>query len=190
MHFLVSDWVFKIGSAVKGDLTHIKKQFDQLSNQTSFNVIDLKEYALQCGILQWKESGSLEALAKHVLGQYLAKDDILRKNDDWEEWPLHPELLNYAAWDVHASQLIYEKVAKVTPLDRVEHSSPAGTCIALLVQKGGSIVAYGKIAFLQPKKLGSIQVKVPTNSRVVVDIEHVAISSAAAILHLPQPSSW
>ena len=173
LHFLVSDWVFKIGSAVKGDLTHIKKQFDQLSNQTSFNVIDLKEYAL----------------AEHVLGQYLAKDDILRKNDDWEEWPLHPELLNYAAWDVHASQLIYEKAAKVTPLDQVEHSSPAGTCVALLVQKGGSIVAYGKIASLQPKKLGSIQVKVPTNSQVVVDIEHVAISSAAAILHLPQPSS-
>ena len=41
---------------------------------------------------------------------------------------------NYAAWDVHASWLIYEKVAKVAPLDRVEHSSLAGTCVALLVR--------------------------------------------------------
>jgi hypothetical protein len=52
----------------------------------------------------------------------------------------------------------------MAPLDRVEHRSPAGTCVALLVQKGGSIAAYGKIASLQPKELGSIQVKVPTNS--------------------------
>jgi hypothetical protein len=49
----------------------------------------------------------LETLVKHVLEQYLAKDDILRKNDDWEECPFHPELLNYAAWDVHASWVIY-----------------------------------------------------------------------------------
>src|ERR1700730_16892518 len=55
--FLLSDHVFKFGSAVKGDLTCIKEQFDQLANQTSFNVIDLKEYALHQGILEKKESG-------------------------------------------------------------------------------------------------------------------------------------
>src|SRR6202044_2523967 len=76
LRFLLSDCAFKIGSAVKGDLTRIKKQFDQLANQTSFNVIDLKEYALHRGILQKKESGSLEALVGKVLGKYLCKDDV------------------------------------------------------------------------------------------------------------------
>jgi hypothetical protein len=190
LRFLVSDHVFKIGSAVKGDLTRIKKQFDQLGNQTSFNVIDLKEYALQQGILQRKESGSLDALAEKVLGQYLPKDDMLRKNDDWELWPLRPELLNYAAWDVLASRLIFEKATEVAPLEQVEYSSPAGTRVALLVQEGGSIAAYGKIATLQPKSLGNIRVKVPTNSRLVIDVDCVLVPSAAAILHLlPQSSS-
>ena len=94
LRFLKSDCVFKIGPAVKDDLTHIKKQFDQLANQTSFNVIDLKEYALHWGILQKKESGSLETFFGKVLGKYLCKNDVLRKSDEWEEMPLKPVLLH------------------------------------------------------------------------------------------------
>ena len=147
---MISDRVFKIGSAVKGDLTRIKKQFDQLANQTSFTVIDLKDYVLRRGILQRKESGSLEALVGKVLGRYLPKDDVLRKNDEWEELPLKPELLHYAALDVFASQLVFEEAIKVAPLDQVEINTPSGTQVALLTQEGGSIIAYGRIASLQP----------------------------------------
>jgi len=42
----------KIGSAVKGNLTHLTKQFNQLAGQSSFNIIDLKDYILWWGILQ------------------------------------------------------------------------------------------------------------------------------------------
>ena len=117
LRFLISDHVFKIGSAVKGDLTCIKKQFDQLVNQTSFNIIDLKDYVLRRGIIQRKESGSLEALVGKVLGRYLPKDDVLRKNDEWEVLPLKPELLHYAALYVLASRLVFEEATKVAPLD-------------------------------------------------------------------------
>jgi hypothetical protein len=34
----------------------------------------------------------LEALVGKVLGRYLPKDDVLRKNDEWEVLPLKPEL--------------------------------------------------------------------------------------------------
>jgi hypothetical protein len=43
--------VFKVGSSIKGDLTHLKKQFPQLAEQTSFNTIDLKEYTIQRGLI-------------------------------------------------------------------------------------------------------------------------------------------
>ena len=187
---MISDRVFKIGSAVKGDLTRIKKQFDQLANQTSFTVIDLKDYVLRRGILQRKESGSLEALIAKVLGMYLSKDDVLRKNDEWEELPLKPELLHYAALDVLASQLVFEEATKVAPLDQVEIDTPGGTQVSLLTQEGGSIIAYGRIASLQPTSLGGVRVNVPTRSRLVVDIDVVVVPSAAVILHiLPQSMS-
>ena len=112
----MSDRVFKIGSAVKGDLTRIKKQFNQLSNQTSFTVIDLKEYVLRRGILQKNESGSLDSLVEKVLGLFLPKDDVLRKNNQWEVLPLAPNLLQYAALDVYASHLIFEKATEMIPL--------------------------------------------------------------------------
>jgi hypothetical protein len=59
----------------------------------------------------------------------------------------------------------------------------------VLVQEGGKIAAYGKIAPLQPTSLGNVHVKVPSRSRLVIDIETVVIPSAAAILHLTAPSS-
>jgi hypothetical protein len=171
-------------------LTCVKKQFSQLSNQTAFNVIDLKEYVLQQGILQKKESGSLDALVEKVLGLFLSKDDDLRRNDQWEKMPLPSNLLKYAALDVYASRLIFEKATEMAPFDHVTHNTAPGTTVALLIQEGGNIAAYGKIADPQPSLLGSIRVQVPTKSRLVIDIETVLIPSAAAILHLlPQSSA-
>ena len=186
----MSDRVFKIGSAVKGDLTRIKKQFDQLSNQTSFTIIDLKEYVLRRGILQKNESGSLDSLVEKVLGLFLPKDDILRKNDQWEALPLAPNLIHYAALDVYASHQIFEKATEMVPFDQVTYSTTSGSPVALLVHEGGVVAAYGKVADLQPASLGGVRVQVPTKSRMVVDIETVVIPSAAAILHLlPQSLS-
>jgi hypothetical protein len=186
----MSDRVFKIGSAVKGDLTCIKKQFDQLSNQTSFTIIDLKEYVLRRGILQKNQSGSLDSLVDKVLGLFLPKDDVLRKNDQWESLPLAPDLLHYAALDVYASYLIFEKATNLVPFDQVTYDTAGGTPVALLVHEGGIVAAYGKIADVQPASMGGVQVQVPTKSRMVVNIETVLCPSAAAILHLlPQSQS-
>jgi len=66
LRLLINDRVFKIGSAIKGDLTRLKKQFSQLVEQTSFNIIHLGEYAIQRGILQRKESGTLDTLVEKV----------------------------------------------------------------------------------------------------------------------------
>jgi hypothetical protein len=185
----MSDRVFKIGSAVKGDLTRIKKQFNQLSNQTSFTVIDLKEYVLRRGILQKNMSGSLDSLVEKVLDLFLPKDEVLRKNDQWEVLPLVSNLLHYAALDVYASHAIFERATEMVPFDQVTYGT-AGTPVALLVHEGGIVAAYGKVADLQPTSLGGVRVQVPTKSQMVVDIETVLIPSAAAILHLlPQSLS-
>ena len=51
-------------------------------------------------------------------------------------------------------------------------------------QKGGDLAAYGRIALPKPTSLSGIRVKVPTNSRLVVEIDTVLKPSVAAILHL------
>jgi hypothetical protein len=180
----VNDRVFKIGSAIKADLTRLKKQFPQLARQTSFTSIDLKEYAVQRGIISRKDSGSLDALVEKLLGMFLSKNDALRKCDDWEAVQLSQQLTEYAASDVVASRMIFEEASKVAPLDHVQYSSPAGTKVGLLVQEGGTVAAYGTIAKHQPSLLGNVRVKVPTKSRLVIDVDNVLIPSAAAILHL------
>ena len=62
----------------------------------------------------------MEALVAKVLGMCLPKDDVLRKSDEWEELPLKPELLHYAAIDVLVSQLVFKEATRVAPLDQVE----------------------------------------------------------------------
>ncbi|KAJ7434441.1 hypothetical protein B0H11DRAFT_2208391, partial [Mycena galericulata] len=57
LRLLVSDRVFKIGSRIKGDLTRLRSQFSQLQNLSSFNVIDLKEYSIQRGVIGRKDTG-------------------------------------------------------------------------------------------------------------------------------------
>jgi hypothetical protein len=59
-----------------------------------------------------------------------------------------------------------------------------------LTQEGGNIIAFGRIASLQPTSLGGVRVNVPTKSQLVVDIDIVVVLSAAVIFHmLPQPTS-
>jgi hypothetical protein len=48
---LISKQVFKIGSAIRGDITHLKHQFLQLAATLFFNIIDLKEYCINHGII-------------------------------------------------------------------------------------------------------------------------------------------
>ncbi|KAJ7216942.1 hypothetical protein C8J57DRAFT_1255140 [Mycena rebaudengoi] len=74
VHLLISKQVFLVGCSVKGDLTRLKKQFAQLNGQ-SFNVIDLKQFAIQRGAIEKKESGSLDVLADKLLGAYLSRDN-------------------------------------------------------------------------------------------------------------------
>jgi hypothetical protein len=160
-----------------------------LHDQT-FRTIDLKQFAIQRVLIGKRESGSLDALAEKLLGVYLPKDDALRKSEDWEgnDFPHRPELLNYAALDVYASRLIFEKISETAPLDCVQHNTPAGTRVALLTREGGEVAAYGQISPVQTTTFAGIRIKTPTNSRVLVDIDSVVIPSAAAILHVPSSS--
>ncbi|KZP05859.1 hypothetical protein FIBSPDRAFT_1053873 [Athelia psychrophila] len=189
LHILTSNRVFKIGSAIKGDLTHLKKQFSQLSSQSSFTVIDLKEYAIKCGVIQRKSAGSLDALLEKCLGLYLPKDDALQKHDGWETRSLPSELLDYAAKDVYASHLLFEKLTELSPIERVTSDTPGGTPVKILVQAGGEVSAYGHILYSQPSSLGTVRVAVPSKNRLAVEINRVIIPAASALLHLlPSPS--
>ena len=173
-----------MGSSIKGDFTHLKKQFPQLAQQTSFNTIDLKEYAIQRGIINRKQSGTLDGLVEKLLGMFLPKDDSLRKSDQWEVPQIPGRLITYAISDVIASHLVFQKASEIAPLAYIQSTTPPGTHVKLLIQEGGEVSAYGTIAQTQPSSLGNVRVKVPSNSRLVIDVETVIIPSAAAILHL------
>ncbi|KAJ7747498.1 hypothetical protein B0H16DRAFT_1850684 [Mycena metata] len=181
--------VFFVGSSIPGDFTRLKKQFNQLENQR-FRVIDLKQFAIQRGAIQKKDSGSLDALAEKVLGAYLCKDSSLRQCEYWEtNLTERQDLINYAALDVYASRLIFERISEMAPLKCVRHDTAPGTRIAMLTREGGEIAAYGKISAVQTTTFAGIRVKTSSNSRVLVDIDRVVIPSAAAILHIPPTSS-
>ncbi|PBK92656.1 hypothetical protein ARMGADRAFT_1030892 [Armillaria gallica] len=121
---MISNQVFKIGTAIKGDITCLKKQFPQLTGK-SITTIDLKDYAIQHGIIHHKEMGSLDALVEKTLGKYLLKDDMFQKN------------------------------------------TPAGSRVALSIQEGGNIVAYGKIAANQVAPFKGVCVKVPNQNQLL-----------------------
>ncbi|KAJ7861486.1 hypothetical protein B0H13DRAFT_1900460, partial [Mycena leptocephala] len=186
LRILISPQVFLIGSAIKGDLTRLKKQFPQLLDCTS-NIIDLKQFAIRRGVIKKNASGALDTLAEKVLGVYLPKYATFRKTDEWEtDLTKRPELLNYAALDIFASRLIFEKLREIAPLDLVQHDTPAGTPIALLVHEGGEIAAYGRSASSQPSNFAGVR-NGPTRVLIVIDL--VLLPSAAAILHLDSSST-
>lgn len=183
IRLLVCDRVIKIGSAIKGDLTRLKRQFPQLSTTESFSIINLKEYAIQRGVIARKEAGALDDLVEKTLGKRLPKDNAVRKSQGWEVKDICPELLQYAALDVVASRLVFMELSLFAPRIPVLYDAPAGARVALLVQEGGKVAAYGRIAATRSKHLRNVRVEVPSKTRVVVDIEEILIPSAAATLH-------
>jgi len=135
------------------------KQFPQLSQGGSFNLIDLKEYCIQQGIIRHKEPGSLDILLSKTTGKYLPKDSTLRKHEEWELKSINPQYLHYAVLDVFASKLIFEKVSEFPVLDSVKYNTAGGTQVALLVQEEGSIASYGRVSIEQPAVFNNIHVK-------------------------------
>jgi len=148
LRFLLCNRVFKIGSAVKADLTCLKKQFPELQIQSKFTVIDLKEHCINRNIIPRNTSGSLETLVECCLGMYISKEERLRKCDDWEKPHLHPDLIQYAALDAYTIYLTFEKTLKIAPITRICIETPPGTLVALLAQVGGQPIAYGWIVDL------------------------------------------
>jgi hypothetical protein len=126
----------------------------------------------------------LDVLVEKLLGMFLPKDESICRSDQWKVFPLPEHFIKYAVSDVFASCLVFQKASEIAPLKHITHTSPSGTHVGLLIQEGGEVAAYGTIAETQPSSLGSIQVKVPTKSCLVIDVETVLIPSAAAILHL------
>ena len=126
----------------------------------------------------------MDILLEKTVGMYLSKDENLRKSEDWETRKLRSDLLQYAALDVYASRMVFEKASEIALQASVDIDTAPGTRIILLVQDGGAPAAYGKVAVTQPTSLGRVRVKVPTNSRLVVEIDNLVIPSASATLHL------
>ncbi|KAG6849716.1 hypothetical protein H0H93_006013 [Arthromyces matolae] len=184
LRLLISNRVFKIGVSVQADLTRLKKQFTQLSQQVNFNIIDLKEFCIDRGIISRKDSGSLEQLTEKAIGMYITKDDTIRRCEEWEAKILSAEHRTYAALDVFTSRLIFEAASAVKPALRVNSETPGGTRVTLLVQEGGAVVAYGSVAFDQPSTFNHVRVKTRKNHRLVIDVDILLNPSAAAILHL------
>ncbi|KAK0472637.1 hypothetical protein IW261DRAFT_1570727 [Armillaria novae-zelandiae] len=146
--------------------------------------INLKDYAIQRGAIHQKESGSLDALVEKTLERYLPKEDAVQKGEHWEDGKLRPDLIQYAATDVFASCCIFEKLSESPLLNNVTIDTPAGSCIALLIQEGGDIIAYGKISADQSSPFKGVHVKVPNRNCVVIDIDTLLKPSAAAVLHI------
>ncbi|KAJ7189729.1 hypothetical protein GGX14DRAFT_580474 [Mycena pura] len=184
LRLLISDRVFKIGSKIKADLTRLRNQFSQLQSVSSFNVIDLKEYAIDRGVIGRKDAGGLDVLVEKVLGKYLPKDPAIRRCEDWERKDLHQELKHYAALDVVASKMVFEHVTKSSPLHRVQFDTAPGTRVSLRVQEGGEVAAYGRISPVQATSFQGIRIAIPSKTRVMVDIDDVRLPSVAAVLHL------
>ena len=114
---------------------------------------------------------------------YLSKDEQYRKCEEWERTPLNPSLLSYAALDVYACCLIFEKTILISPIACVEYDTTPGTAVVLLAHEGGLPSGYGKIVDPQPATYGSIRVKTPTKSRLLIEIHEILVPAAAAILH-------
>ncbi|KAJ2911982.1 hypothetical protein MD484_g8432, partial [Candolleomyces efflorescens] len=105
LRVFVSPKIYKVGSAIKADFSRLKKQFPQLAGQGASNLVDLKEFCIQQGVIDRKKAGSLDALLKATHKKFLSKDGALRVCDDWEIRPLRQDLLQYAALDAYASLL-------------------------------------------------------------------------------------
>lgn len=75
-------------------------------------LIELEEFCIAHGIISSQQPGSLDVLCSKSLECYLAKQDALCKNNNWEVAHLSDELIQYAALDVYALRLIFEKASE------------------------------------------------------------------------------
>ncbi|KAJ3508637.1 hypothetical protein NMY22_g16549 [Coprinellus aureogranulatus] len=183
LRILISPKVYKVGSAIKADFTRLKSQFKQLAEQKSFNVVDLKVYCTKQGVIERGRPGSLDILVEKLLGCYLSKDNSLRCCEEWESAVLRQDLLLYAALDAYASRMVFEEARKRTPPDRITGKTPPGTRVTLYTPDGRLPAAHGTISNPQLDRLGRIPIKVPTESRLLVDIDHVLLPSLGTTLH-------
>ncbi len=106
------------------------------------------------------------------------------KSEQWEDAKLSSNLIQYAVTDVFTSRHIFETISKSPCIKNVTADTPAGSRVALLVQEGGDIVAYGKIAANQVSPFKEVYVKVPNWNSVIIDIDILLKPLAAAILHV------
>lgn len=177
--------MYKVGSAVRADLSRLKRQFPQLSDTETFKLIDLKEFCIQQGVINRDQGGSLDVLLKKAAHKYISKDPNLRRCEDWEISPLRNDLVEYAALDAYASRVVYEEAAKLTPPLQVSTETQPGTRVTLFTQADSGIpAAHGTIADPQPQTHNRIRVKMPAKSRLLLNIDQVIVPAAAATLHL------
>ncbi len=123
-------------------------------------------------------------MVEKTLEKYLPKEDVVRKSACRKDGKLSSDLIQYAATDVFASHCIFEKLLESPLLNNVTIDMPAGSCIALLIQEGGEIIAYGKFSADQSSPFKGVCVKVPNQNCVVIDIDTLLKPSAVAILHI------
>jgi len=100
----------------------------------------------------------LSILLEKALGLYIAKEEQNRKCDAWEMTPLSPELSRYAALDVYASQLIFERTVQISPIPNVAFDTAPGTSVILLAHEGGLPIAYSTVSDPQPAIYHAVQV--------------------------------
>ncbi|KAJ7809665.1 hypothetical protein B0H13DRAFT_2385112 [Mycena leptocephala] len=72
----------------------------------------------------------------------------------------------------------------MSPLDRVQNDTAPGSRVALLVQEGGEVAAYGKISDVKSTSFMDVRVVIPSNTRVIVEIDDLILPSVGAVLHL------
>lgn len=138
---------------------------------------------MQCGVVRRNASGLLGILLEKMLGMYILKDEQYRKSEEWECTPLNAGLLSYAALDIYACFLIFEKMILVSPIACIQFTMALRTPVVLLTHEGGLPSAYGTIVDPQPSTYGSIKVKTPTKSHLLIKIHEILAPAATVILH-------
>jgi hypothetical protein len=175
--------VFKFGRNIKADFTRLHKQFPNLGETT--NIIDILAMCHDRNLLDRSQPSTLDSIASQVTKLLLPKDAAPRRSSDWEHHTLPSTHAAYAALDVYVLYCIYREAYKNAIVDRVNAATPGGTAVTLMSADGTQAIAIGSISLTQPRVLHHIHVKTSTNSRVVVDIDHVFIPEAGLLLYIP-----
>jgi hypothetical protein len=68
-------------------------------------------------VISQKQSGALDILVEKLLGMFLPKDESIRRSEEWEALKLSDSHVHYAALDVVASRLVFEKASEIAHLN-------------------------------------------------------------------------